>query len=72
MNNIKTIIISLVFTFLVGCKHENTLSNDDRRTSIGKLGIVVVIDSCQYIVSSAGPFVYTHKGNCTNKIHYTK
>jgi hypothetical protein len=35
---------------------------------------IKVIDGCQYIqtFNGQGGWTLTHKGNCTNRIHYTK
>jgi hypothetical protein len=49
---------------LIGFLNTYIITND---------GKVVTIDNCQYIKTFGGRgFSLTHKGNCTNRIHYTK
>lgn len=66
----KTLLfIALVFT---ACTTKQKV-NDSVIVSNGKDVNIVVIDSCEYLAccTYGARYVYTHKGNCKNPIHYT-
>ena len=67
----KIIIFALTSLMMVGCKEENLKETVRHATesfeneSILRTGMVVDIDSCQYIVCNAyGGRAYVHHNNC--------
>lgn len=76
----KRLIISILLTVVV-FGATSCSQTDDSGTTIKSSGNksykIVVIDGCQYITSENSipmgnnySFSITHKGNCTNHIHY--
>lgn len=67
-------LLAAVF-LLSSCKHSPSHPKDPREVSIDKYQ-VKVIDGCEYLeysyfmYSQVGLYSLTHKGNCTNPIHY--
>jgi hypothetical protein len=63
------IILIILALFLMGCG-----SYENRARSIESKYVIIIIDSCEYIVSKAplGDYgwLMSHKGNCKNPIHY--
>lgn len=76
MNPVKTmykITLGLFSFFLVSCKETNVdIKNTEYVIQYGDNPLrVVTLDGCEYIYGGTGQSqMITHKGNCSNPIHY--
>lgn len=64
-----TLILAVM---IIGCKENN--EHPTVLTTTGQRLDVAEIDGCEYLMCSTdcGRYVYTHKGNCHNPIHYNQ
>ena len=68
----KKLLITVMLITLASCEQEIENSKQTS-TSFGHITPlqIVEVDNCQYLYGDWGyETVFTHKGNCTNPIHY--
>jgi len=68
-------LIGILIFVIIGTREDPKTKKTTKITKKIIDGIEIrVIDGCEYLVNRSfhGDIVCTHKGNCTNKIHYYK
>ena len=68
----KKIILLLAVCFLMGCaKYDGKISKPEKYEDLGGSEIwITTIDGCEYFIMFGPGSGITHKGNCSNPIHF--